>query len=146
MHRRSTSSCHHTAQDRPCVTYFIRISTFNLHSKPRGKQCCPILQRRHLGPEGPSNLPKDTQLIQRQKWIQTPACCLPTLSQPGLLPQQTPSGLLHVGIFTSVSTGYRTAPKESVLGFHHREPEGATTSHSNLASQGPRPGFTTKGP
>lgn len=52
----------------------------------------PILKKIQLGPEGPSNLPKDTQCIERQK----PGFkCRPVDSQlfvsPGLLLWQAPS-------------------------------------------------------
>lgn len=93
------------------VLYVLYMSVqLTLIATPRGKQCYPILKKIQLGPEGPSNLPKDTQCIERQK----PGFkCRPvdsnSLSAQGCFYGRPRPDPVRVGIFVSVITGCSTA-------------------------------------
>lgn len=80
-----------------------------LMAAPRGQQCYPILQRRQLGPEGPSNLPKDTQLTEKQNVDSNTGLLTPTLPRPRAASTAGPIQTLSVRGFHVVMIGYRTA-------------------------------------
>lgn len=83
-----------------CILY--TSARLTLRATPKGKQCYPILKMRQLGPEGPCNLPKDTQLTERENLDSNAGLLIPnpSLAQGcfhGRAHPDCPCGDFHVG-------------------------------------------------